>query len=114
MQFELTLQQLTLSDFDREQIQGKFERLEKHVVPPFQMHMVLSHDTHHQKGAVVTCRLNLSQSGKVFHAERAAATALTAVDACIEALQRELEKVRSKGRRWQGGWKRFFGRGTPE
>ncbi|PIT97830.1 MAG: hypothetical protein COT71_04000 [Candidatus Andersenbacteria bacterium CG10_big_fil_rev_8_21_14_0_10_54_11] len=110
MRFSLTLQHLTLSDFDRAQLDSKFQRLEKHVVPPFKLDVVLCHAMHHQNGPVVVCRLNLTQGGIVFHADREAATALSAVDAGIEALYQELQKIKQKQRRWRRGWKRIFRR----
>lgn len=110
MRYSLTTQHIQLSAEDTQQIEEKLSRLKKYTTPPCQVDIVVSHDTHHQQGAVIVSRINLKQGGKVYHAERSASSALTAMDECVEALQQELKKAKDKQRRARRGWRSLFGR----
>lgn len=97
MQFNLSSKHIELTDTDKELMQEKLDRIEKHLVPPFTVDVMCSHSTHHNKGDdVVGCRINITQGKKVIHAEREADTVQDALDACIKALKRELIKLREK------------------
>ncbi|MBI4022298.1 MAG: ribosome-associated translation inhibitor RaiA [Candidatus Andersenbacteria bacterium] len=109
MHYSLTTQHIELSAADTRQIDEKLARIQKYLNPPFQIDIVLKHDTHHQQGMVISCRVNVQQGGKVIHAEREAASALTALDECVEALQQELKKAGEKQRRTRS-WRSWFGR----
>lgn len=108
MRYSLTTQHIELSEEDTQQIEEKLSRLTKYTVPPFHVEIVVSHDTHHQLGAVTACRINLKQGGKVFHVERSARVALSAVDACVEALQQELKKAKYKRWRERRSWRSWW------
>lgn len=109
MEYSLTTRHLTLSETENHQVTEKLARLHKYLVPPFQMDVVISRDRHHQRGNVISCRVNLREGKRVLHAEREADTTLTAVDECVEALRQELIKAKNKQRRWRGGWRTLFG-----
>ena len=109
MHYSLTTQHIDLSAEDTRQIEEKLARIQKYLIPPFHIDIVISHDTHHRQGMVILCRVNVHQGGKVIHAEREAASALTALDECLEALKQELKKARDKQRRI-GRWRDWFGR----
>lgn len=96
MKYSLRTENFTLSDFDREQLDKKMERLNKHLIPPFTVDVALLHDTHHNKGQVVTCRINVEHGKKVLHAERTGQSAQDAVDESLVAIKRELEKEHDK------------------
>ncbi len=74
----------------------KLGRLQKHLLPPYTINVRCTHSTHHAKGNVITCLVNIEQRGKVFHAERAASTIQDALDAVIEALEKELGREHDK------------------
>lgn len=109
MHYSLTTQHIQLSAADTQQIELKLTRLTKFITPPFHIDIVVSHDTHHQQGAVIAGRINLTQGGRIFHVERSASSALTAIDECVEALQQELKKAKDKQRRASRGWRSLFG-----
>ena len=74
----------------------KLDRLQKHLMPPYVMDVRCMRSTHHLKGDVITCKVNIEQHGRVFHAERDAQTVLDALDEVIEALEKELGKDHDK------------------
>ncbi len=101
MKYSLRTEHLTLTDFDQQQLDKKLNRLGKHLLPPFVIDISLLHDTHHQKGAVVTCIITIEQGKKVFHAQREAESIQDAMDRCLEAISRELRKEHSKHKKHQ-------------
>lgn len=96
MQFNLSSKHIDLTDTDKELMQEKLNRIEKHLVPPFTVDVMCTHSTHHNKGDVVGCRINITQGKKVIHAERDAESVQDALDQCIEAIKSELLKLRDK------------------
>ena len=96
MTYNLHCENLDLSDFERTELDKKIDRIEKHLHPPFMVDVVLHHDAHHLKGAVVTCRINIKQGKKLFHVERTGSTAADAVDEVLNALKNELEREHDK------------------
>jgi ribosomal subunit interface protein len=90
MKHSLRLEHITLSDTDREQLEEKLNRLEKHVMMPYVTDVTISHDTHHTSGDVIRCTILIEQGKKVFRAERSNSTVQNAIDASIAALKSEL------------------------
>lgn len=90
MKYSITLHHIVLSDMDREQLEEKLNRLYKHLVPPYEIDVLLAHDTHHTQGDVIRCRINIEQEGKVYHAERSEGSVQDAIDSVINALKSEL------------------------
>lgn len=85
-----------MGDEDRAMMDKKLSRLKKHLLPPYTMDVRCTHSTHHAKGDVVDCTVNIEQSGKVFHAQRSSSTIQDALDEVIEALEKELGKEHDK------------------
>lgn len=99
MDYSLAVKNVTVTAPDRELLEKKMQRLAKHLVPPFHARVVLQHDQHHRKGSVITCRVTVTQTGGLVHAQRSAGTIQEALDMCLSALQTELKKRRDKRRR---------------
>lgn len=96
MHYSLSLHHLTLSDNDEQEVKKKLDRLHKHLHAPFTTHVRLEHSTHHLKGDVVTCIVNIAQDGQVYHAERTATSVADAIDEVVEALNKELGRAHDK------------------
>lgn len=96
MEYSLRTDNLTLTDVERDALDKKLRRLQKHLQPPFTTDVTLLHDSHHLKGDVVTCRINIKYGKKVFHAERVGSTIADVVDESVRALDQELAKHHSK------------------
>ena len=92
MIYNLHCHHLTLSDLERDSLDKKIDRLARHLHPPYTIDITLQHDTHHLKGDVITCRINVEQGKKVFHAERVGGTTADTIDEVIGAIKSELEK----------------------
>lgn len=90
MKHSLTLEHIAVSDLDKEQLDAKLDRLYKHMVPPYEIDVLIAHDTHHTQGNVIRCRINIEQEGKVYHVERNEDTVQDAIDKVIAALKSEL------------------------
>ena len=90
MKHSLTLEHIEVSDLDKEQLEAKLDRLYKHMLPPYEIDVLIAHDTHHNQGSVVRCRINIEQEGKVYHVERTEDTIQDAIDGVIAALKSEL------------------------
>lgn len=101
MKYSLRTEHLTLTDFDQQQLEKKLNRLGKHLLPPFVIDISLLHDTHHQRGPVVTCIINIEQGRKVFHADRSAESIQDAIDRSLQAVAKELRKEHSKHKKHQ-------------
>ncbi len=97
MKHSLKLEHIEISDMDRQQLEEKLDRLYKHMVPPYEIDVLIAHDTHHTQGNVIRCRINIEQEGKVYHVERNEDTVQDAIDKVIAALKSEL--VESHDRR---------------
>lgn len=97
MKHSLTLEHIEVSDLDKKQLEEKLDRLYKHMVPPYEIDVLIAHDTHHTQGNVIRCRINIEQEGKVYHVERNEDTVQDAIDEVIAALKSEL--VESHDRR---------------
>jgi len=96
MDYTLTTKHITLSDADRDVLDEKLSRLQKHLTPPFRLEVLLLHDTHHRHGDVITCRLKVNQHGEILHIERARDSIQNAVDECVDALKSELIRYKDK------------------
>jgi ribosomal subunit interface protein len=103
MKYSLRTEHITLSDLDREQLDKKLSRLNKHLLEHHMIDISILHDTHHQKGNTVTCVINIEQGKKVFHAERTHSTIQNALDEALAAVARELKKEHDKNKRHGGG-----------
>jgi len=94
MKYSLRTRHLTLSDTDHDLLFKKMERLEKFVSTPFHTDINLSHITHHNKGAVYECKINIEHSNRNFYASRTNDTIQDAIDDATHALRRELTKYK--------------------
>lgn len=90
MKYSITLEHIEISDMDRQQLEEKLNRLHKHLVPPYKIDVLIAHDTHHTQGAVIRCRINIEQEGKVYHAERSEGSVQDSIDSVLSALKHEL------------------------
>jgi ribosomal subunit interface protein len=96
MKYSLSTDHITVTPTDQELIDKKLVKLEKLVHEPYTMDLRLTHDTHHLKGEVVTCIINIQQGKRVFHAERSSESIQTSLDEVVTALRHELEKAYKK------------------
>jgi len=96
MQYSLSLQHLSMSEADEQLLNEKLDRLKKHLLPPYTVQIRFTRSTHHQKGDVVTCIVNIEQGGEVFHAEKDASTMQDALDEVVAALMNNLERAHDK------------------
>lgn len=96
MQYSLSLEHVVMGDEDTELMDKKLGRLKKHLLPPYSADVRCVRSRHHAKGDVITCTVNITQSGKVFHAERTAETIQDALDEVIAALDKELGRAHDK------------------
>lgn len=90
MKHSLRVEHIELSQSDKEQLESKLSRLEKHLVAPYVTDVTISHDTHHTKGDVISCTIIIEQGKHVFRAERNAETVQNAIDESLAAMQSEL------------------------
>lgn len=90
MKHSLRLEHIEISDIDREQLEEKLSRLEKHLLPPYVTDVTISHDTHHTSGDVVRCTILIEQGKHVFRAERSRDSVQNAIDDSIGAIKSEL------------------------
>ncbi len=103
MNYSLRTKHITLSDFDRKQLDRKLSSLAKHLKPPFTTDIFIEHDRHHHTGQVIAFTINIKQGKKVFHAERQSESLQDALDLVLAALKRELKKEHDKKKRHGGG-----------
>lgn len=103
MEYSLSTQHIEVSDWDREQMEKKLGRLQKHLLAPFHIQLHFAHDTHHANGEVVTCKLLVDQPGDNFRVSRAAASVQDALDESIEAIGQELAKAHDKRKDHRSG-----------
>ncbi len=96
MNYSLSSDHITIPETDKELIDKKLMKLEKLVNEPYMMTVRFRHDTHHKKGDVVTCLINIEQGRRVFHAERSEDSIQTSLDEVIDALKSELSKAHRK------------------
>lgn len=96
MKYSLSTEHLTMTETDQRLINKKLVKLEKLVHEPYMMDIRLVHDTHHNKGQVVACTINIKQGKRVFHAERSSESIQTSLDEAISALRHELQKTYRK------------------
>ncbi len=92
MKHSLTLEHIEISESDKQLLDEKLNRLNKHLLPPYEIDVLIAHDTHHTQGDVVRCRINVEQSGKVYHAERNEGNVQDAIDETLAAIKSELVK----------------------
>lgn len=90
MKHSLRLENIEISDTDKEQLESKLNRLEKHVAIPYVTDVHIAHDTHHTKGNVIRCTIIIEQGKHVYRAERSAETVQNAIDEAISAVKSEL------------------------
>lgn len=105
MKYSLFTEHVTLGDTDLDLMEKRMDRLERFLTPPFQVSVVLRHDTHHRRGDVITCRINIENEGKVFYAKRVSGNIQNAVDETVSVLKKNLarHKDKLKKKRW---WRR--------
>jgi ribosomal subunit interface protein len=96
MKYSLSLEHVTLGDEDQVMMDKKLSRLRKHLLPPYTIDVRCTRSTHHNKGDVMTCTVNIEQGGHVFHAQREADTIQDALDEVIAALEKELSRDHDK------------------
>jgi ribosomal subunit interface protein len=90
MKHSLRLEHIELSDTDKELLESKLTKLEKHLLTPYVTDVTLSHDTHHTHGNVVRCTIVIEQGKYLYRAERSEETIQNAIDDAISAIQSEL------------------------
>lgn len=93
MKYSLSTDHITVTPDDQDLLDMKLVKLEKLVHEPYTMTIRFKHDTHHLKGQVVTCLINITQGKRVFHAERNEDSIQTAFDGVVTALKSELHKT---------------------
>ncbi len=103
MLYSLTARNIEVSDWDREQLDKKLERLHKHLLPPFQINVHVSHDRHHIHGEVVECTISITHQGSDIYAKRSTSSIQDSVDECIEAVRQELAKAHDKRKNHRAG-----------
>lgn len=97
MRYNLRLDHMELSDFDREQLDKKMDVLHKHLRPPYITDVTFLHSTHHLNGdEAVTCIINIENGKTVYHADRSGPDAQRALDRTLEAMERELRRAHEK------------------
>lgn len=96
MLYNLRCVHVNLSDLEQDALDKKVNRLVRHLHPPYTINITLQHDTHHLKGDVVTCRMNVKQGRTIFHAERTGSTIADALDGSLDAIKSELERDRDR------------------
>jgi ribosomal subunit interface protein len=96
MNYTLHLQHAELSDFDKELLEKKLQRLQKHLTPPFGIHVTFERNMHHKGGDIMTCKLDVTLHSHTSHAERESDTIQNALDETIEAIDSELSKQHDK------------------
>ncbi|HLC49365.1 MAG TPA: HPF/RaiA family ribosome-associated protein [Candidatus Andersenbacteria bacterium] len=90
MKHSLRVEHIELSETDKEQLESKLGKLEKHLALPYVTDVTISHDTHHTHGNVVRCTIVIEQGKHLYRAERSAETVQNAIDESVSALQSEL------------------------
>lgn len=96
MKYSLRTENMTLSQVDQQHLDDRLDRLKRHLLTPYEMNIFLSHDHHHKSGPVITCKINIHQSKKVFHTERTGDTVQAAFDEALLAIKHELDKEHDK------------------
>lgn len=90
MKHSLRTEHIELSEIDKEQLDEKLNRLEKHLALPYVADVTISHDTHHTSGKVVRCTIIIEQGKHLFRAERSEDSVQNAIDASVAAIKSEL------------------------
>lgn len=90
MKYSIQLDKITVSSNDRQLINDKIDRLATIITSPYVIDLKFALDTHHTKGEVVTCIINVEQGKRVFHAERKSETVQISLDLALAALSQEL------------------------
>ena len=96
MKYSIQLDKITVSADDRQLINNKIDRLATIITDPYVIDLKFARDTHHAKGEVVTCIINVEQGKRVFHAERKSETVQTSLDLTLGALSQELAHYHKK------------------
>lgn len=91
---------------DRDLMEEKLNRLEKHLRPPFVVDVSLERHQHHGEGVTIQCIIRVEQGKKMFHADRSDESLQTALDMTMDAMQRELAKEHDRQKRHGGGVQR--------
>jgi ribosomal subunit interface protein len=103
MQYSLTTRNIEASDWDRQQLEKKIERLGKHLLPPFQIDIHVSHSRHHTNGEVVECTINIKQQSADFYTKRSNSSFQDALDDALDAMGQELAKAHDKRKNHRDG-----------
>ncbi|MBI1833870.1 MAG: ribosome-associated translation inhibitor RaiA [Candidatus Andersenbacteria bacterium] len=106
MKYSLRTHNLEVSDLDRQQMDEKLDRLEKHIQIPFVADVSLERHTLRSAGETVTCIIRVEQGKQLFRSERSDSSLQTALDEAIDAIQKELKKAHDKNKRHGGGVQR--------
>lgn len=96
MRYSLSTSHLEITAEDQTLIDKKLSKLDRILHEPYVTDIRLKHDTHHGKGDVVSCTINIEQGKRVFHAERSRETIQDALDECIAAIHQELTRFYGK------------------
>lgn len=97
MRYNLQLDHIELSDFDRQLLDKKIDVLHKHLKPPYVADITIAHNPHHLNGdETVQCIINIENGKKVFHADRSGPDIQRALDQAIDAMKQELRRAHEK------------------
>ncbi len=92
MQYSLSTLHIELTKEDYQMLEEKLSRINKFLKQPYKIDILIRHDKHHLKGAVITCRINIEHRQHLFHAEQIASTVQNALDETLEAIKNELSR----------------------
>lgn len=96
-----------MTEADRLLLEKKIGRLKKLLQPPYMADIRFWHDTHHIKGEVVNCVMNVKEGKRVFHSERVGDSMQKALDECLQAIKSEIAKNHGKGKRRRFWWSKL-------
>lgn len=110
MKYNLHTHHLDLTDLDYEQLEKKLDRLTKFLKTPYTTDVTFKRSTHHNKGQVINCKINISQGKKVVHADRQEGSVQDALDETIDALRHSLAKMHDKEKKKRFSIRNFLSR----
>jgi ribosome-associated translation inhibitor RaiA len=97
MKYSISTKKIELEGSDYKMVERKLSRIQKHVSPPYDATLVISRDSHHRKGRVISCSIKIVMGKHVFYAKRQEETLPDALDETIRAVVAELKKSKQKG-----------------
>jgi ribosome-associated translation inhibitor RaiA len=95
MRYILQTLNLALSDTDQKLLEKKIRTLYTLCRPPYKLKILLSRDTHHRQGDVITCIINIVFGKKNIHVTRQAATIQLVLDSSLAAARKSLLRYKT-------------------